>query len=271
MKNIINTYIVKLAVFCSFILLSGCNKTQPQPQHQMLAKVDTALQPNIKPQKDEKYSCQDLLKELILSSNLEALKKFKEVSVRSESISADKITIEVYAKETSDRTGELRTVENTVAWLEFIPESKKLYDITADPESPVTLNYDKSIFTRHSLSELCGLKTAESVQRKANISCKEISGEMASGQECILSSTTLLAAYKDLIDQGAVKDSKYLPKKLPQKNTSIEVNQNGLMNIDFQIAAGKVSIEMGYAGGITDVILQQQGNNVKRTVMYNAD
>ena len=52
---------------------------------------------------------------LVFSSNLEALKKFRETSIRTENISESKITIAVYAKEMSDRTGELRAVENTVA------------------------------------------------------------------------------------------------------------------------------------------------------------
>ncbi|KAA0127824.1 hypothetical protein FY557_11765 [Chryseobacterium sp. SN22] len=237
----------------------------------MAAKADTTVKQNTEPQADKKYSCKDLLKELVLSSNLEALKKFRETAIRIENISDNKITIEVYAKEMSDRTGELRTVENTVAWLEFIPESKKLYDITADPESPVDLNYDKTLFTRHSISELCGLKTAEPVQQKTDVSCKEITGEMASGQECILSSTTFEKAYQDLINKGAVNDSKYLPKQLPAKNTSMEINKDGLMNIDFKITGSKVSIEMLYAGGTTDIAFEKQENNVKRTVIYNAD
>ncbi len=259
------------AWYLCFVFITGCKKIRQEPQQQILAKIDTAVQQNPAIKTDEKYSCEDLLKELVFSSNLEALKKFRDIAVRSENISAEKMTIEVYAKETSDRTGELRTVENTVAWLDFIPESKKLYDITADPESPVELNYDKTIFTRHSLSELCGLKAAGSPQRKTDISCKEIAGEMTSGQECIISSATLEKAYKDLIDKGAVKDSKYLPKELPAKNTSMEINQNGLMNIDFKVTGNKVSIEMLYAGGTTDITFEKQGNNVKRTVMYNAD
>lgn len=52
---------------------------------------------------------------LVFSSNLGALKKFRETSIRTENISESKITIAVYAKEMSDRTGELRAVENTVA------------------------------------------------------------------------------------------------------------------------------------------------------------
>lgn len=72
--------------------------------------------------------------------------------------------MEIYTRETTDRTGELRTVENTVAWLEFIPESQKLNDVTADPESPVALSYDKTILSRHPLSETCGLENATSVR-----------------------------------------------------------------------------------------------------------
>ncbi|WP_294263620.1 hypothetical protein [uncultured Chryseobacterium sp.] len=270
MKNILKAAL-NLGVYLCLILLFNCNKTRKESQPKMAAKADTTVKQNIKPNADKKYSCEDLLKELIFSSNLEALKKFRETAVRIETVSDRKITIEVYANEMSDRTGELRTVENTVAWLEFIPESKKLYDITADPQSPVELSYDKTIFTKHSPSELCGLKAAAPPQRKTDISCKEITGEMASGQECIISSATLEKVYKDLINKAAVKDSKYLPEKLPVKNTSMEINQNGLMNIDFKVTSNKVNIEMLYAGGTTDITFEKQGNNIKRTVMYNAD
>lgn len=263
--------ILKITLFLYLFLLFGCNRSREETQKKIAEKVDPIVKQNVKLQADEEYSCESLLEELVFSSTLEALKKFRETEVRIEDISEDKITIEVYAKEMSDRTGQLRTVENTVAWLEFIPDSQKLYDITADPESPVDLSYDKNIFTRHSLSEICGLKTVESVQQKTDISCKEIAAEMASGQECILSSTTLKRAYQDLIDRGAVNDSKYLPKELPAKNTSLEINKNGLMNIDFKINTDRVSIEMRYAGGITEVTFEKQGNKVKRTVMYNTD
>lgn len=52
---------------------------------------------------------------LVFSSNLEALKKFRETSIRTENISQSKITIAVYAKEMPDGTGESLAVENTVA------------------------------------------------------------------------------------------------------------------------------------------------------------
>ncbi|WP_294221229.1 hypothetical protein [uncultured Chryseobacterium sp.] len=270
MKNLLKAAF-NFGVYVCLILVLSCSKNRKESQAEIASKAGTPVKQNTEPQADKKYSCEDLLKELVFSSNLEALKKFRETAVRIENISDRKITIEVYAKEMSDRTGELRAVENTVAWLELIPESKKLYDITADPESPVELNYDKTLFTRHSPAELCGIKTAESIQGKADVSCKEITGEMASGQECIISSATLEKVYKDLINKAAVKDSKYLPEKLPVKNTSMEINQNGLMNIDFKVTSNKVNIEMLYAGGTTDITFEKQGNNIKRTVMYNAD
>lgn len=270
MKNLLKAAL-NFGVYICLILLFSCNKSRQESQAKMAAKADTPVKQNTEPKADKKYSCEDLLKELVFSSNLETLKKFRETAVRIENISDSKITIEVYAKEVSDRTGELRAVENTVAWLEFIPGSKKLYDITADPESPVELNYHRTLFTRHSSAELCGMKTAESIQGKADFSCKEITGEMASGQECILSSTTFEKAYKDLIDQKAVNDSKYLPKELPSKNTSVEINKNGLINIDFNITADQVSIAMLYAGGTTDITFEKQRNKIRRTVMYNAD
>lgn len=258
-------------MYLCLILLSGCNKSREETQPKTAPKAVPVIKQNTEPLADEKYSCEDLLKEIVFSSNLTALKKFRETAVGIENISEDKMTIEVYTKEMSDRTGELHEVENTVAWLEFIPETKKLYDITADPESPVELNYDKTLFSRHPLTELCGVKTTGSGQKKAEISCKEITSEMASGQECILPSTTFEKAYKDLIDKEAVNDSKYLPKQLPANNISIEINKSGLSNMEFKITAKRISIEMLYAGGTTEIAFEKQGNKLKRTIMYNAD
>lgn len=262
---------LSLGLYLCLILLSGCNKSREETQPEIPAKAAPIIKRNTEPQADKEYSCEELLKELVFSSNLAALKKFRETDVRIENISEDKMTIEVYAKEMSDRTGELRAVENTVAWLEFIPENKKLYDITADPESPVELNYDKTLFTLHLFTELCGMETAGSGQRKAEISCKEITSEMAYGQECILPSTTFEKAYKDLIDKEAVNDSKYLPKQLPANNISIEINKSGLVNMEFKITAKRINIEMLYAGGTTGITFEKQGNKLKRTIVYNAD
>lgn len=96
-------------------LLLRLQQKPPGSSAENSCKADTTIKQNEEPPANEKYFCGDLLKKLVFSSNLEALKKFRETSIRTENISEDKITIAVYAKEMSDRTGELRAVENTVA------------------------------------------------------------------------------------------------------------------------------------------------------------
>lgn len=58
---------------------------------------------------------------------------------------------------------------------------------------------------------------------------------------------------------------------MPAENTSIEINKNGLMMIDYQITQRRIDISMSYEGGTTEIILEQIGKNVKRTIQYNAD
>lgn len=271
MKNIINTYRMKFSVIITFcILLFGCKKTQIEPAHPVLAKIDTAIQKN-NAESQKIYSCEELLKEIVLSSNLEAVEKFSEVFIRIENISDDNITVEMYTKDVSDRSGQMRTVENTAAWLEFIPGSNKLLDITADPKSPVELHYDKNILSKYPFSEICGAKLVKYEPKKKGTQCRDITGDMMSGQECIIFSETLAGAYKEMISKALVKDSKYLPKELPAKSITVDINQNGLMVADVKVQDNKISIEMEYAGGITDIILEKNGDNIKRTITYSAD
>jgi hypothetical protein len=263
---------IKLTVIVFLLLLSGCKKGQDEPQKQIFAKIDTTINQTSSPEPQKIYNCEDLLKEIVLSSNLEALKKFKNVSIRTENISDDKITLELYTKNNlSDSPNQKQIVENAVAWLEFIPGNNKLQDITADPESPIGLSFNKTLLSTYKISELCGMKPPQLSQKKADTSCKEIKGDMLSGEECLISSATLVNVYKDIVNKGLVNDSKYLPKELPVKSTSVNIDQNGLMSADFKVQDKKISIEMQYAGGNTEIVLEKVGNNVKRTITYSAD
>ncbi|MDR2236631.1 MAG: hypothetical protein LBE92_10945 [Chryseobacterium sp.] len=109
------------------------------------------------PQKEKTFtSCEELMVALSQSSNASTLKNFTGVNIRVEKITPEKITIELY---TTNDISEDASVENmadhAVGWLEFFPASKKLQDITFDPEEPETLEYDESLLYQADLTKLC--------------------------------------------------------------------------------------------------------------------
>lgn len=103
------------------------------------------------------YSCEELLLAIVKSGNLKMLQDFPEVLLRIDDVSAQKITVQLYNNDISDRSGQVRQVENTLGWLEFFPESGKLMDITADPESPVEVSYDTTLLSGRDLFKVCGI------------------------------------------------------------------------------------------------------------------
>ncbi len=100
-------------------------------------------------------TCEEILIRIIKSSNSNTVQNFPKFKLRIENIAHDKIIIQLYSGELSDRTGKEKMVENTVAWLEFYPESKKLLDITNDRENPDELQYSESILKNIDIKKLC--------------------------------------------------------------------------------------------------------------------
>jgi hypothetical protein len=109
------------------------------------------------------------------------------------------------------------------------------------------------------------------VTEKADEDCKDIEVEMGSGRECILKNTDLETAYKDLIKNKEVEDTKFYLTETPKANQSVEVNQNGLISIDYVIKKDKIEISMGYEGGNTEVTLEKVNGDVKRSIYHYAD
>ena len=101
--------------------------------------------------------------------------------------------------------------------------------------------------------------------------CKDIEVEMGDGRECILKNTDLEKVYQNIIKNKEVEESNYFLSAIPSENKSVEVNQNGLISIDYVIFKDKVAISMNYAGGVTEVTLQKINNTVKRSIFHYAD
>ncbi|GAA6768037.1 hypothetical protein [Flavobacterium johnsoniae] len=101
--------------------------------------------------------------------------------------------------------------------------------------------------------------------------CKDIEVEMGDGRECILQDTDLDKVYQNIIKNKEVEESNYFLSTIPNENKSVEINQNGLISIDYQITKDKVAISMNYEGGVTEVTLEKINNTVKRSIYHYAD
>jgi hypothetical protein len=101
--------------------------------------------------------------------------------------------------------------------------------------------------------------------------CKDIEVEMGSGRECIIKSTDLEKAYKNIIKKKEVEETDYFLSAIPTKNKSVEVNKNGLISIDYEITTNKVAITMNYEGGVTEVTLEKIKETIKKSIYHYAD
>lgn len=264
----------RLALVLFILFMVGCKKASGKPE-QVFAKADTAGIVATVPESDKLYTCEDIIREIVVSSDAEVVKKFKNVFIRLENISEEKITVELYTENNlSDSPNQKQMVENAVAWLEFFPKTNQLKDITLDAEDPRTLSFDKNILTKHNLSAACGIKsTPESTPEKISITtnCKEIMEDMMSGEECLIPEGSISSVYKEIVSKKLVTDSKYLLKELPSKTTSFPVNENGLVKITYTVTEKSTDIEMEYLGGVTGINLKKEKKGIKRTITKSAD
>lgn len=219
---------------------------------------------------NKNLTCNEIIRKVIESSDLN-LKIYKDYFVRIEEIKNDSINIQVYFKNNlSDNPNEKQIVESTIAWLLFLPNENKLLNVTADPDNPVNLKFKYNDLKL--ICESCDIKRDTVVRRiDKREDCKDVVLEMGSGRVCILKLTNINNAYLDIIKNEEVEDVKYFLTKLPLKNKTVDVNQNGLMTIDYKIKNENINIIMSYDGGITEVKLEKIDLNVKRSIFYYAD
>ncbi len=101
--------------------------------------------------------------------------------------------------------------------------------------------------------------------------CKDVEVEMGSGRECIIKDTDINQVYQNIIKNKEVDESEFYLTTLPTEKKSIEVNKEGLISIDYEIAKDKVAITMNYEGGVTEVTLEKTNNTVKKSIYHYAD
>lgn len=108
--------------------------------------------------KEETFgSCEEMMTALVKSSNASSLKTFKDVKIRIEEATSEKIIIELYVTNNiSENSSVKKMADHAVGWLEFFPATKKLQDITFDPEEPEILTYDHFLIEKTEITKLCG-------------------------------------------------------------------------------------------------------------------
>ncbi len=94
---------------------------------------------------------------------------------------------------------------------------------------------------------------------------------MGSGEECIIKNSSIKKVYEDLIKNRKVDDSNLLLSQLPNTDKEIKIDNNGVISIEYKVETKKIEISMLYDGGLTEILLEQEGKNIKRSIIYNAD
>lgn len=96
------------------------------------------------------FSCQDLLLLLVKSSSFDSKMKKLKFDIRIDKFVGGVATIELTIKNNE------RNEDVALSWLEMDVNKKELRDVTIDPDKPIVLKYDSSLFRK--VIENCKLK-----------------------------------------------------------------------------------------------------------------
>lgn len=189
-------------LFLTFIIFIFFFACEEKPNHTLLVQ---AIQE--KEVQDNKIytSCEEAITDIVKSSNAIAIKNFKNIQVRINNLTIEKISIELYvSNDISENPAEKKVSESSVGWLEFFPLTKKLQDITNDPENPELLKYDSTILEKNDISKLCGLLNVNSnSNNQNNIKCYRKENNDYS--------------FKEICEYSGIKDFKFLYSQIAEK------------------------------------------------------
>jgi hypothetical protein len=108
---------------------------------------------------DTDLSCEQLVSAIVKSSNAVAFTHFSDtlVQARLDYLTPDKVRIKLYVlSDISDDPATKKLTENAVGWLEFHRQTKRLTDITNDPDKALILQYDTTLLQKQDFFKLCG-------------------------------------------------------------------------------------------------------------------
>lgn len=207
-------------------------------------------------------NCPEMIANLVKLSSLQNAFK-EELKVEIESRNSVNMKLRLFIEDS----------DNTVGWIVFDAENKRLLDITNDIENPEELGFDVKKW--NAIID-CSFEKNKSYyigndQLPDKKNCKTTSVEMESTEECIFENSSIQEVYEALIKNKEIYDTASLPKSIPKSDQNIKVNNSGLMDIEYKIEKNKVQIILNYAGGVTTVIIEQLKEKVKRTIISCAD
>jgi len=145
----------RISTFFIALVLLSCQRPSGH-KSQPTSTSDTTNKTMTKDNKE--MSCDGLLSAIVKSSNAVALKHFSDtlVKVRLEYLTAEKARIKLYVlNDISDDPAHKKLTENAVGWLELNRQTKRLTDITNDPDKPLVLKYNTTLLQKHDLYKLC--------------------------------------------------------------------------------------------------------------------
>lgn len=239
------------------VLFMACKKQDNIATIQQSNKIEGVLNEI----KSHDNDCKVLFKKLIYGSSLKNpfMDSF-DISMGEEE--EGKILLKLF--EQSDAQ------ENAVGWIIFDAKNKKLLDITNDIENPVELNYNIKLWNEIIVCYFNSNKDYKIFENEKT-RCKDIPIEYGSQEECFFEDTSIQSVYEKMIKDAEMKESEFLVPNLPSENTNKEINQNGLISVNYNISPNLIEIEFLFEGGVTYLVLEQMGKNVKRTISYSAD
>ncbi len=173
-------------------------------------------------------------------------------------------TVELYKKELAGKNITLDE-NNVIVYQSLYPEKECQYPSSEFIKINKTLIFVYQgylIFFRDNGNENNGVK-------KNN--CIDTPLEMGNKKECLITNINLADVYSRIIEDKIVDNSDYLEKQIPKSSQIFKINDNGLISIKYEIKSEKVKVSMLYDGGLTEIILEKEFNNVRRTIIQNAD
>ncbi|MEQ7799998.1 hypothetical protein ABDJ41_09295 [Pedobacter sp. ASV1-7] len=153
-------YMSKISAFFMVLVLLSC---QSPSSHKSQSATPSNTTKTAMTRDAQEISCDQFLSAIVKSSNAVALKHFSDtlVKVRLEYLTAEKARIKLFVlNDISEDPANKKLTENAVGWLEFHRQTKRLTDITNDPDKPLVLQYDTTLLQRYDLYKLCGTESA---------------------------------------------------------------------------------------------------------------
>ena len=245
------------------ILFCSCKKQNNISEVKQNNTFDKKLEIRVSNKKID--DCKVLLQKLVSTSTLQN-PFIKNLDVEIDKIDEKKMTIKLFDN--------LDKEQNAIGWIVIDVTNKKIFDITNDIENPIVLEYDDSLWNKmidcyFNSNKLFKKDITENLKK---VNCQNTQLDDGQMQVCVYLDTSLEKVYKTTIEKSEINDSENLPINLPLKNETKNIDKNSLISISDSIfSKNKIQFEFLYEGGVTTLMLEQNGKNVKRTIIYSAD